>query len=149
MKKSRSASASFPTLSSSRPGFRRGWEALWGSAARLGFVSAAMLSAALLVFSFTRPVPQASAPAPATNQAALQAEFSKRLNDAVVQAVAASEARQAAQTQELLAAAERRHTVETQAMMVRVQDYLDVEKKHLNTLILASNEAGNSGGDAR
>ncbi len=132
--------------------FRRGWEALWGSAARLGFVSAAMLSAALVVFSLARPVPQPIVTGPsagAAQTAALQAEFSRQLHDAVTRAVAASEARQARETQALLAAAERRHTVETQAMMVRVQEYLDVEKKHLNTLILASIDAGDSHGAAR
>jgi hypothetical protein len=128
--------------------FRCGWESLWGSAARLGFVSAAMLSAALVVFSVTRPAPQAVAPAPAT-QTAMQADFSARLNDAVAKAVAASEARQARQTQELLAVSDKRHALETQAMMVRVQEYLDVEKKHLNTLMLASTDAGSATGDAR
>ena len=129
--------------------FRRGWDALWGSAARLGVVSAAMLSAALVVFSLTRPVPPADTPAPAIAQTALQAklqaDFSKRLNDSVAQAVAESEAR----TQALLAASDRHHALETQAMMVRVQEYLDVEKKHLNTLILASNDGTSAGGDAR
>ena len=129
--------------------FRRGWDALWGSAARLGFASAAMLSAALLVFSLTRPVPQASVPAPAISRAALEADFSKRLNDAVAKAVAQSEARQARQTRELLAASETRHALETQAMMVRVQEYLDVEKKRMNTLILASNDAASVTGEAR
>jgi hypothetical protein len=139
--------------------FRRGWEALWGSAARLGFASAAMLSVALVVFSLTRPVPQATAPAPAPGvhsaaaAVAREADFSKRVNDAVSDAVAravtASEARQARQTQDLLAASDRRHALETAAMMVRVQEYLDVEKKHLNTLILASNDAGSANGDAR
>jgi len=88
------------------------------------------------------------APAPAT-QTAMQADFSARLNDAVAKAVAASEARQARQTQELLAVSDKRHALETQAMMVRVQEYLDVEKKHLNTLILASTDAGSGNGDVR
>jgi hypothetical protein len=123
--------------------FRRGWDALWGSAARLGFASAAMLSASLVVFSLTRPVPQAIAPVPAAgvSAAAVQADFSKRL--------AESEARQARQTQELLAKAEERHELETQAMMLRVQEYIEVEKKRSNIRILASNEAGRSNGDAR
>ena len=34
-------------------------------------------------------------------------------------------------------------------MMVRVQEYLDVEKKHLNTLILASNDAHSASGEVR
>jgi hypothetical protein len=129
--------------------FRRGWDALWGSAARLGFVSAAMLSAALVVFSLTRPAPQAAAQVPAATRVGLETEVSQRVNDAVAKAVAASEARQARQTQELLAASEKHHELETQAMMVRVQEYLEVEKKHLNTLILASNGAGVADGDAR
>jgi hypothetical protein len=134
--------------------FRRGWDALWGSAARLGFVSAAMLSTALVVFSLTRPAPpQTTAQVSAVTRAALETEVSKRLNDAlstaVAKAVADSEARQASKTKELLAASEKHHELETQAMMVRVQEYLDVEKKHLNTLIVASNEAGGANGDAR
>lgn len=129
--------------------FRRGWDALWGSAARLGFASAAMLSVALVVFSLTRPIPQATAPAPAITSAALQADFSKRLNDAVTKAVAESEARQARQTQELLAASDKRHALETQAMIVRVEEYIEVEKKRQNTRMLASNEIGNAVGDAR
>jgi len=129
--------------------FRRGWDAFWGSAARLGFASAAMLSIALVVFSLTRPAPQANAPAPAIIRAALEADFSKRVDNAVAKAVTESEARQARQTQELLAASDKRHALETQAMMVRVQEYLEVEKKHSNIRIVASNETGNANGDAR
>ena len=129
--------------------FRRGWDALWGSAARLGFVSAAMLSAALVVFSLSRPAPQAAAQVPAVTRVALETEVSQRVNDAVAKAVAASEARQVRQTRELLAASDKQHALETQAMMVRVQEYLDVEKKHLNTLILASNGVGSANEDPR
>ena len=38
-------------------GWRRWWAAFWGSSARLGFASAAMLSVAILVSALTRPVP--------------------------------------------------------------------------------------------
>ncbi len=48
-----------------RSGFRRWFDAFWGSAARLGFASAAMLSTAILVYAFTRP-----APAPVINMVA-------------------------------------------------------------------------------
>ena len=137
--------------------FRRGWDALWGSAARLGFASAAMLSAALVVFSLTRPVPQPAAPAPAVTRAAIEAEmqadFSRRVNDAVAnavaKAVAESEARQARQTQELLAASEKRHALETQAMQVRFDEFVEVERKRQNALMLASNEAASANGDVR
>jgi len=128
---------------------RRGWDGFWNSTARLGFVSAAMLSAALVVFSVSRPTPRIAGPSPTIARAALEADFSRRLNDAVQKAVADSEARQARQTQELLAAAEKRHELETQAMMVRVQEYLDVERKRMNTMILASNTGAEGAGDVR
>ncbi len=133
--------------------FRRGWSALWGSAARLGFASAAMLSAALVVFSLTRPVPQAVAPSPAVSRTVAEADVSKRVHEAVAQAVtravAESESRQSRQTQELLAASDRRHALETQEMKVRFEEYIDVVNKHLNTLIVASNDAGGANGEAR
>ena len=129
--------------------FRRGWDALWGSAARLGFASAAMLSIALVVFALTRPVPQTIAPAPAIDRAALEADFSKRMQDAVRQAVAQSEARQASQTQELLAASEKRHKLDNQALIAQVQDYLDLENKRMNTRLVASNASGPADGETR
>jgi len=130
--------------------FWRGWEALWGSAARLGFVSAAMLSIALVVFSLTRPVPRAGMPAPAIDHAALEADFSRRLNDAVAKAVASSEARQARQTQDLLAAVEKRQALEIQEMKARFDEYVEVERKRQDVSILAANYAAETGGkDAR
>ena len=127
--------------------FRRGWDALWGSAARLGFASAAMLSVALMVFALARPVPHISTPAPAVDRAAITADFSRQLDDAVRKAIAASEVRQISVTKELLAASERRDELEREALMVRVAEYLDVEKKHMNIRILASN--GSVSGESR
>ncbi|HLY18275.1 MAG TPA: hypothetical protein VKR61_13675 [Bryobacteraceae bacterium] len=127
--------------------FRRGWDALWGSAARLGFASAAMLSVALITFALIRPASQSGAPAPAIDRAALEADFSRRLNDAVQRAVAQSEARQSSRTQELLATAEKRQELDIQAMRIRFNEYVEVEKKRQNLLLQASNPS--EGGDAR
>jgi hypothetical protein len=113
---------------------RRGWEVFWGSAARLGFASAAMLSIALVVFAVTRPAQQVQAPAPAVDRAALEADVSQRLNDAVRKAVAASETK----TQALLAASEKQHELDIQALQVRFDQYEEVERKHRNATILAS-----------
>jgi len=129
--------------------FRRGWDALWNSAARLGFASAAMLSVALVVFSLTRPVTQANIPAPATHiqtaSVPSPTDLDNRVNEAVAKAVAESEAR----TRELLAASDKQHALETQAMKVRFDEYVEVERKRQNTLMVASNEAGSANGDAR
>ena len=74
--------------------WRRALAAFWNSGARLGFASAAMLSAALIVFAVTRPAPapvvsvapapvQAAAAPPAMSDAAMQA----RIDAAVAKAV--------------------------------------------------------------
>jgi anti-sigma factor RsiW len=61
--------------------WRRWWTAFWGSAARLGFASAAMLSVAILVLALTRPAvrpPAAQATAaPADIEAQIQAAVDK------------------------------------------------------------------------
>jgi anti-sigma factor RsiW len=68
--------------------WRRGWAAFWGSAARLGFASAAMLSVALVVFSVTRPAVPVSAVdiRAAVNQAVADSEVrhEKRLEQLAV-----------------------------------------------------------------
>ncbi len=82
--------------------WRRAWAAFWESGARLGFASAAMLSAALIVFSLARTagIPgssTASGPASgrvaAVNASASETEIQQRIQAAVDQAVAASETR--------------------------------------------------------
>jgi anti-sigma factor RsiW len=120
--------------------WRRAWSGLWNSAPRLGFASAAMLSAALIVFALMRPAPPVGAPAPAIDRAALEANLNQRVQDAVQKAVAESEARQAAHFQEVMAASKRQNALERQALVARVDEYLDVAKKRLNTQFLASNE---------
>lgn len=88
-------------------GARRLWHAFWGSAPRLGFASAAMLSAALVIFTFYRPAVPAAIVA-TTDTARIEQQVSARVATAVQKAVAESEARQEKKTAELLAAAEQR-----------------------------------------
>lgn len=128
---------------------QRGWRAFWGSAARLGFASAAMLSAALLFFSVTRPAVQANHPAPAVTQTAAGAKLDQQVRDAVSQAVAESEARQARQTRDLLAASDKRHALETQAMQVRFDEFLEVERKRQTALMMASVQPNETAGEQR
>ncbi|MBZ5578510.1 MAG: zf-HC2 domain-containing protein [Acidobacteriia bacterium] len=81
--------------------WRRGWAAFWGSTARLGFASAAMLSVALIVFSLTRAagnpaVPLTArvlSPAAVAPASISEAEMGQRIQSAVDQAVAVSAAR--------------------------------------------------------
>ena len=122
---------------------RRWWLSFWGSSGRLGFASAAMLSVALLAFTFYRPT--GAAPAAALNQAdtaKIETQVAQRVGAAVEKAVAESEARQARKTAEIIAATERSFQVQRQADMERVADGLAYLKKQYNVTLLASNEYG-------
>src|SRR5579883_799682 len=88
--------------------WRRALSTFWNSGPRLGFASAAMLSAALMVFALHRPAPApvvSVAPAPAQTVAAAQpamseADVQARIDAAVAKAVERVEARQDAKLQE-------------------------------------------------
>jgi len=87
--------------------WRRFLSDFWGSTARLGFASAAMLSAALVVFAFYRPAPAPVAqiaPAPVRTVAAVSdSEIQARIDSAVAKGIAEVEARQVLKTKELVA----------------------------------------------
>jgi hypothetical protein len=88
--------------------WRRALSAFWNSGARLGFASAAMLSAALVVFALHRPAPApvlSVTPAPVQTVAAAapglsEAEVQARIDAAVAKAVAPLEARQKVQLEQ-------------------------------------------------
>ena len=107
-------------------GLRRWWRTFWGSAPRLGFASAAMLSVAIIVAAMHQPTPVT----PVTvDVARLQADFSRQMNQAVEKAVAESDARHERRTAELLAAATRRFDSERRADMAAVsQSFAILEK---------------------
>ena len=102
----RIAFVSDPVFEPSR--WRRWWAVFWGSPARLGFASAAMLSAAILVSAVTRPGalwgPARFQPAPVSLQAATaisDAEIERRIQAAVDKAVDASQQREMANVRQL------------------------------------------------
>jgi hypothetical protein len=92
--------------------WRRYWAAFWGSAARLGFVSAAMLSAAIVIYAL-HPVGQVGGAAVAVThvpesptqvvQTVSDAEIQSRIEAAVTKAVAQVEIRQAEKAKSLIA----------------------------------------------
>jgi hypothetical protein len=88
--------------------WRRRWAAFWGSSARLGFASAAMLSAALLVSAVMRTAPAGRVvPGPPKATAAVapasDTEIQARVDAAVAKAAAAMESRQSLKTAQLVA----------------------------------------------
>jgi anti-sigma factor RsiW len=109
---------------------RRWFSAFWGSAGRLGFASAAMLSAALVFFSLHQPAPAlvsgptviekvASGPTPE--------EIQKRIDTAVAKAVdqAITQSREAATT----LAALRQENEQARVQLVRAANELEMSQK--------------------
>jgi len=116
------------------------WQRLWRSAPRLGFASAAMLSAAILVHAFTRPAP--NFPTPSLDSAAIrqivEREVAARLDTSVEAAVVAADARNAETTAQLLAAAERRLDEQRRIDRVSLEEAFAYQMKQLNVLRLVS-----------
>jgi anti-sigma factor RsiW len=99
--------------------WRRWWGAFWGSAAQLGFASAAMLSVAILVHAFVRPAPPVRM---ASSPAATAASISPAEVQSLIQAaVTRSEARQEEKTARLVADSLRREERE-RIMRAQVED---------------------------
>ncbi|MGO9255280.1 MAG: anti-sigma factor family protein [Bryobacteraceae bacterium] len=130
--------------------WRRGWSALWTSGPRLGFASAAMLSAALVVFALTvgRPVGPASQPVPQTvtvAQASMSnAEIEARIDAAVARAVAASEQQQTERTRALVAELESAR----QKLMLAAEEY-DLNVKRQGSYQAAAYRSGPGEGEPR
>jgi len=120
----------------------RWWQSIWRSGPAMGFASAALLAAAILVHAATRPA-QVIAPASTVDTARIerqiQQEVDQRLDAAVTKAVAGSEARQAAQTAQMLAAAEKRFQQESRDNVTAMQQVARYYEQKMNQFMVASN----------
>jgi anti-sigma factor RsiW len=91
---------------------RRWFAAFWGSTARLGFASAALLSCSIFYFAATRTAPAPNRPAVIEKvtvaAAPSPAEIQQQIQQAVAVAVAEVEARQSEKTNKLVADLEHR-----------------------------------------
>jgi anti-sigma factor RsiW len=121
---------------------RRWWQAFWASSARLGFVSAAILSIALMVSALTRPAPApvVQAPTAQIDTARLETELSRRMQEAIVKAVAESEARQAKKSAELVRALEKRDEFERRGLILAMNQNIEVVHKQMNRMAKAYND---------
>jgi anti-sigma factor RsiW len=119
---------------------RRWWAAFWNSGARLGFASATMLSAALLVSAFTRPAPAPApgvAPAPAISAAAMQQEIDRKVTEAVLKASTDIEARHAKKTADTVAAIEKRAELDRQSLVLAMEKNFEYMSKRMNRFTVA------------
>ena len=112
----------------------RWWQTMWHSGPAMGFASAAVLAAAILVHGFERPV----APAPVAQVDT--AQIQKTVDAAVTKAVSESQARQAAEFAQVLHASETRLEQQRQSDLATVQQAADYYRKQLARFEVASNE---------
>jgi hypothetical protein len=126
---------------------RRVWHAFWASSPKLGFASVAMLSAALVIFTFFRPAAPATVPLPdaARIEARVSGRVAATLDTAVARAVAESEARQERKTAELLAAAEQRFRQQRTSDMERVAEAFSYLQKKYNVVLHDANYQAGGG----
>jgi|HubBroStandDraft_5_1064220.scaffolds.fasta_scaffold446296_1 anti-sigma factor RsiW len=107
--------------------------------ARLGFASACVLAAALVVFAYHRPAPQQVA---VTAPVANNVDVSKQIDEAVAKAVAQVRQEDAKMTQTALAAYDQKN----RAQWVALEESFSVLQKRVNTdTILASSTVPFSG----
>ena len=130
----RIAFVSDPVFEPSRA--RRWWSAFWAAPGRIGFASAAMLSAALVFAAVrTRPAPAPAVttapPAQVVTTAAVvpEKEIDRLVKSAVEQALTASEARQSEKTKALVSELEQMRM----RLLVTAQE-LEMSQKRANSL---------------
>jgi hypothetical protein len=122
----------------------RWWLRAWRSVPAMGFASAMVLAAAILVHAYVRPVANVQQPAVDTAQVErrIESEVSKRLDAQVAKAVAsvaaASEARET-KLARLLDAAEKRFASERQSDVAMIQQTAQYYRDKIGQIMVASN----------
>jgi len=117
---------------------------LWNSAARLGFASACVLAAALVLSAWHRPAEvRIVAGGPGTLSSA---DVSRQIGEAVGKAVAQVRAEDAKMTQALLESSNVKQERRYNSLMVTMRENMDYLEKQVNTdTMLASSDAARSG----
>ena len=121
----------------------RWWQAIWRSGPAMGFASAALLAAAILVHGFTRPtgvVTTAATLDTAQIEQRIHEEVARRVDAAVAKAVTDSEARQGRQTAQMLEAAGKRLDQQRQTDLAAIQQVTRYYDQQMNRLMVASND---------
>src|SRR5579872_821265 len=104
--------------------WRRWWSAFWGSAARLGFASAAMLSLAMVLLALrTVPAPPQRANTVASVSPISESEIQQRIQAAVDKAIPAIEAQYAQKAEKLVKDVEARDLQERRKIMLAAASY--------------------------
>ncbi len=120
----------------------RWWQTMWRSGPAMGFASALMLAAAILVHAYSRPVVQPAAVATvgtAKIEQRIEREVTVRVDAAVAKAVGQAEARQTQQVAQILEAAEKKIESQRRSDMAVVQQAARYYEQQTARLMVAVN----------
>jgi anti-sigma factor RsiW len=123
----------------------RWWQTIWRSGPAMGFASAALLAAAILVHGFTRP-PVIVAAAPTVAASVDTAQIDKRIEQEVAKRVDAALAQQKQRTEQMLQASEKRYEQRRQKDLVEFQQVMRYQNQQMNHWMVASNDIAGSRG---
>ncbi len=110
----------------------RWWQTMWRSGPVMGFASAALLAAAILVHGFARPA--------AVDTAQIEKQVESQVNARVQAAVNEAQAKQSAEFAKVLDATEHRFETQRQADLASFQQADEYHQKQMARLEVASNE---------
>ena len=127
----------------------RWYETIWRSGPAMGFASAALMAAAILVHGFSVNGPARPVATPTVNTAQveqrIEREVNARLDAAVAKAVSATEAKQSQQMATMLDAAEKRFESKRQTDLAVVQQAAQYYEKQTARFMVAMNEQQKAG----
>ena len=119
---------------SDRVSYPRWWQSMWRSGPAMGFASAALLAAAILIHGFeARPV------VPSVDAAQIEKQVESQLNARVQAAVSQAQATQAAEFTKVLNSTETRFELQRQSDLAVVQQAADYYRNQLARFEMASN----------
>jgi len=110
----------------------RWWQTMWHSGPVMGFASASVLAAAILVVGFARPA--------AVDTAQIEKRIESQLNARVQAAVNEAQTKQAAEFAQVLNATETRYETQRKTDLATVQEAAEYYEKQIGRLVMASNE---------
>jgi len=121
----------------------RWYETIWRSGPAMGFASAALLAAAILVHGYARPA-GASSVTPTVDTAQIEQrveqEVGARLDTVVQKAVSDAQSKQAAEFAKVLDASEARFETRRKADLATIQQAAEYYEKQMNRWLVASND---------
>lgn len=114
------------------------WQRMWQSAPAMGFASAMVLSAAILVHAYTRPAPIVQQRPATVDTAAIEQQVETRLSARLTEAVASVRRADEQKMTELLAVAQRNSELQRRGDLALIRSEMEMVGKMNSRLYVAA-----------